>query len=574
MRLLSLCLFLLLPLHAQAQQGTESPQAAGTAPWLAFNLSGVSDWSAQVPFIDQMRSARSWTGHLPGQWGGWDHDELDRRGYLDEDGWPLRVPSELEGITTLLLTDMAPDHQGLAGRYRLTHDGQGRLEISGRVQNLTPGRGRMAGSYTFDYTPGDGAVMITIRRSNPDDPIRDISVIHERHQAAHDAGALFNPDWIARLRGARALRFIDWGRTNDSTLQHWQDRPRVSDYSWEPMGVPMEIMIRLANKLEADPWFTLPHKADDDYIRNAAELVRDQLDPARRAYVELSNEVWNWQFSQSHWAEEQARARWGQDSQWQQFYAMRAARMVMIWDEVFADQRDRLIRVLSTQAGWQGLEEQLTAPLWQAEDPANPAPPELFDAYAITGYFSGALGQDPKVHMVRDWLADSLAKTEAAADAQGLQGSEAQDYIAAHRFDHAVDLAAQELRDGSISGDNANTLQSEIDTTFPYHAAVAARWGLDLIMYEGGTHVVGIGAETGDDTLTEFFAHLNYAPQMGPLYRELLTGWYRAGGDLFNAYTDVARPARHGSWGALRHPLDHNPRWEALVTFDPEAIAP
>ena len=574
MRQLVLCLFLILPLPLWAQQGTISPRDAGTTPWLAFNLADANDWSAQIPFIDQMRVGRRWIGHLPGQWGGWDHEDLARRGYLDENGWPLRVPDVLDGISTLVLTYMEPDHKGIAGRYRLTHDGTGRLEISGRVENLIPGRGRQAGTFSFDYTPGNGAVMITIRHTNPEDPIRNISVIPERHQDAHDAGALFNPDWIARLQGARALRFMDWGRTNDSSLQHWQDRPRPDDYSWEPNGVPMEIMIRLANKLQADPWFTLPHKADDAYMRQAAELVRDRLDPDLRAYVELSNEVWNWQFAQSHWAEDQARARWGQESQWQQFYAKRAAQMVMIWDEVFADTPDRLVRVLATQAGWQGLEEQLSAPLWQAEDPANPAPPTLFDAYAITGYFSGALGQAPKADMVHDWLDASIAKAETAADAAGLHGAERDAHIAAHRFDHAVDLAAQELWDGAISGDATNSLQAEIASTFPYHARVAARWGLDLIMYEGGTHVVGIGPKVEDARLTEFFAHLNYTEQMGALYQQLLEGWYAAGGTLFNAYYDVGHPNRFGSWGALRHPLDHNPRWEALVTFVPATVTP
>ena len=575
MRLTALCLVLLLaPLRSLAQEATLSPHDAGTDPWLAFNLADANDWSQQVPFIDRMRVGRRWIGHLPGQWGGWSHDDLQARGYLDDNGWPLRVPSELEGIATLVLTYMAPEQHGLAGRYRLTHDGQGQLEISGQVRNLTPGRGRQSGSYTFDYTPGDGLVTITIRRTDPDDPIRNISVVHERHQAAHDDGALFNPDWITRLRGARALRFMDWGRTNDSTLQHWPDRPQVTDYSWEPSGVPLEVMIRLANEMGADPWFTLPHMADDDFIRRAAELVRDQLDPDLRAYVELSNEVWNWQFGQARWAEDQARARWGQEGQWQQFYAMRAAQMVMIWDEVFAGQRDRLIRVIATQAGWRGLEAQLEAPLWQAEDPANPAPPELFDAYAITGYFSGALGEDPKVDMVRDWLSISHAKAEAQADAQGLEGAERQDFISAHRFDHAADLAARELRDGALSGDKGNTLNGLIETTFPYHAEVAQRWGLDLIMYEGGTHVVGIGTQTEDENLTEFFAHLNYTEQMGALYRDLLAGWYRAGGDLFNAYYDVGRPGRSGSWGALRHLDDHNPRWEALVTFDPAMHRP
>jgi len=69
-----------------------------------------------------------------------------------------------------------------------------------------------------------------------------------------------------------------------------------------------------------------------------------------------------------------------------------------------------------------------------------------------------------------------------------------------------------------------------------------------------------------DDTrLTDFFQHFNYTPQMGALYTALLEGWAEAGGTLFNAYADIYVPTKWGSWGALRHLDDDNPRWDALV---------
>jgi hypothetical protein len=33
----------------------------------------------------------------------------------------------------------------------------------------------------------------------------------------------------------------------------------------------------------------------------------------------------------------------------------------------------------------------------------------------------------------------------------------------------------------------------------------------------------------------------------------------------FNAFVDVAAPSRWGSWGALRHLTDDNPRWQVLA---------
>ncbi|NJN99194.1 MAG: hypothetical protein HC875_36435, partial [Anaerolineales bacterium] len=67
-------------------------------------------------------------------------------------------------------------------------------------------------------------------------------------------------------------------------------------------------LIRLANDTGAEPWFTLPHQADDDYVRRFAQMVHADLRADLRAWMEYSNEVWNFSFQQAHWAEEQARA--------------------------------------------------------------------------------------------------------------------------------------------------------------------------------------------------------------------------------------------------------------------------
>ncbi len=59
------------------------------------------------------------------------------------------------------------------------------------------------------------------------------------------------------------------------------------------MGMPVEVMVKLANKLNVDPWFCLPHLCTDDYVTQFATYVRDHLNSNLVAYYELSNEVWN-----------------------------------------------------------------------------------------------------------------------------------------------------------------------------------------------------------------------------------------------------------------------------------------
>ena len=221
--------------------------------------------------------------------------------------------------------------------------------------------------------------------------------------------------------------------------------------------------------------------------------------------------------------------------------------------------------VLSTQTGWLGLEEQLLkAPMWQAEQPDRQEPAAYFDAYAVTGYFGGILGTRERAGDLRAWLAESRAQASAIAADRGLETEAATAFVERHQYDVASAQAAAELRDGLISGDMSDTLTDLLTRVLPYHADVAAQHGLDLIMYEGGTHVVGLGPLVDDAELTNFFIHFNYTPEMGALYQELLTGWTELGGQLFNVFVDVSAPGKWGSWGALRTLSDDNPRWDAV----------
>ena len=40
-------------------------------------------------------------------------------------------------------------------------------------------------------------------------------------------------------------------------------------------GVSLEYMVRLSNEVGADPWFSVPINATDDYIQNFVQYVSD-----------------------------------------------------------------------------------------------------------------------------------------------------------------------------------------------------------------------------------------------------------------------------------------------------------
>ncbi|WP_164659678.1 hypothetical protein [Tropicibacter sp. Alg240-R139] len=541
------------------------PQPEGRVP-MAIGLAGVNDWSVQQPFLDVMKTARPWIGHLPRQFGGATHEDLQAAGYLDDYGWPVEIPPELGSIGTLILTDLPPEAVSTKGRYALRYQGKGIVEVGGRAKNVRYGKNRIE----FDFEPGPGPVDIRIQRTHlGGDYIRNISVVKLDHEAAYEAGAIFNPLWLDHLQGFQVLRFMDWMETNNSSQSAWADRPRPSDYTYASHGVPLEVMVELLNRTGADGWFNMPHKADDAYMRTFAEYVRDTLWVEQRAYVEYSNEVWNWQFKQAHWADEQALEAWGKKDHWVAYYGGRAAEMAQIWTDVYGDQVDeRLVRVIATQTGWIGLEELiLEAPPWVADKPDRKRPADYFDAYAVTGYFGGVLGLEDRHDMVQGWLAESRAQARQQGSEKGLTGEALQEYVIKHRFDAASAQAWAELRDGLVSGQTEDTLAHNLTERLPYHAQVAETYGLELIMYEGGTHVVGIGPMVDDEELTAFFTHFNYSPEMGALYTELIRGWHALGGKLFNAYADVYRPNKWGSWGHLRHLSDTNPRWQAVSAF-------
>ncbi len=534
---LALALIASLPCGALAGDFT----TRGT-PSIGMGLSGVADWTTEQPFLDLMKTARPWVGHLAGQWGGRDEADLARAGVLDAAGWPRRVPRELSGISTLILTDQPEAGRWLARRYRLTYEGEGEITLDGRAANVVA----RPGEITFDYAPGPGSVILTIASTDPrgtGNHIRDIRVTAEEDRARLDAGEIFNPRFLARVGGVRATRFMDWMDTNNSAQSDWATRPKRGDYTYARAGVPIEVMVALANRIGADPWFNMPHRATDAYVRAFAEYVRANLDPRRRVYVEYSHELGNGGFDQAAYARDAARHRWGAgapDDAWMQYAGLRAAEVAGRWTEVFGARSDRLTREIATQTDWLGLERPLLeAPLHTAENSANCPPAAAFDAYGVTGYFGAALGGE-KATRVRSWLGSTSALGKALA----------------------------ELDDGRLSGDPAGSLADLTTRLWPYHAGVAKAHGLELIMYEGGTHVVGQGANADDAALTDFFIALNYSDGMGALTARLVDEWRAAGGTLFTAFVDVAGPSQWGSWGALRHLDDDTPRWRALRAFN------
>ncbi|MCV2893396.1 calcium-binding protein [Lentibacter sp. XHP0401] len=543
------------------------PEGQIANPSLALGLDGVSDWSTQHPFLNIMKTARPWVGHVGDQWGAIQMSDLMEQGLVDAHGYPRIVPAGASKLESFVLTDQPEDATDMNNRYRIRWKGEGKLTITGRGQTARTGE---RGNETWlEYSPGEGLVAIGIESTDPNGTgnyIRDIEIVREDHIPLYDAGATFNPAWIRRIENVRSLRFMDWMLTNGSPVKTWEGRPTEPHFSYAWQGVPAEVIIRLSNQIGADPWICMPHEADDTYMRQFAELTKATLDPRLKVYVEFSNELWNHIFPQTKWAVDQARKRWNvEQDAWMQFSGLRAAEVMTIWSDVFgAEANERLVRVMGVHTGWTGLEEPfLEAPLAVAEGLTPPK--ESFDAYAVSGYFGFDLGlEEEALPQVRQIVAKSVANAEEEGRKKGLQRRALEAEIEPIRFDQAYPQVAELLWNGSFK---------ELTETFwPYHAEKARSLGMSLVMYEGGTHVTPHGEALNDEELVDFFTSFNYNAEVGKLYEELLRRWRDAGGTLFNAFVDVAPATKYGSWGALRHLQDENPRWDALMAAN--AIQP
>ena len=276
----------------------ELPAGVGLKdPTLAFGLTGVSDWSTEMPFLDITRTMRPWIGHRREAWGGMTYQQLLDGGYLDEHGWPKKIPEGLGAVGTIWAwggLDVAgtPAGRSRAGVYVLTYEGEGAIEITFLGSNILSSE---PGRIVFENPIGK-QMGLNITSTDPNGTgnyIRNISIVPQKYEALAKTGELFNPDWLAVVQDARQLRFMDWMATNNSTVTEWSDRPKLGDATWMERGVPVEVMVQLANQTGTDPWFNMPAQATDDYIRQFATYVRDHLDPDLKAYVEYSNETWN-----------------------------------------------------------------------------------------------------------------------------------------------------------------------------------------------------------------------------------------------------------------------------------------
>lgn len=517
---------------------------------IGVNLDKPSYWGNEEPFLDRFKTAGAWYANDASS------NRVSGAVPLDANGNPTGVPAGAKDLATQIGLDTlsAPG----SDRYVITYSGTATIAISGGKIISS-----QAGKIVFELTDGTtNFVTMTLKGGiNASDPIHDIHVVREDQVALFNTGEIFNPDFVAKVSQWSVLRFKDWENTDKSPDVSWDKRSTLATASWAPDtsagGVPIEVQVALANKAHVDMWVSIPTKADDTYVRNMLTYIRDHLDPSLHVKVEYSNEVWNWGYPASQYAQTKGNELWGKDvngdgvidasnakenfsAAWVTYYGYRSAQVAAIANSVFG-QSSQLETVLSTQTAYTGLETYILDGVRKANVGSVSG---LFDDYAVTTYFGDSIG-----------MAASNSADHATVLAWARSG------------DAGVTAALKELETGGSLSQNDSL--AALLTTLSYQAAVAKNNGLKLVAYEGGANLTPEAFPTGEKAeVSAFIGRLLNDPRIGPLYTKMAQIFQSVGGTVLAAFKDVGANGAYGYAGLLDDIYQKSsPRYDALLAF-------
>lgn len=609
----------------KASQGGPLPSVQVTQntpakPPIGINLSSFSYWSPAVPFKDLMMQSG-----LVGVYKRGTNEPCPEQPTLDEEGYPKILPKgcifRVWSVFHILGDDFWPTGTSpyRPGRYVLLYEGNGKLTVGWDARNaLQKNQGRIE----FDVpSPKDG-IQIEVVQSDPTNPVRALHLVHINDETTFRQQP-FNEAWLDLLKPFKVIRFVDWGQINhkiqaysgtavahtewsitlpssapsDSrAFQHMLALVNVDDQwprifvdhydgstrtlflktpiarskkgkqpsvtlfdfanrTWEARtqpttlgqgsdrGVAFETMLQLANTLNASPWINIPTAADDGFVQQLASLIKTRLKPELKCYIEYSNETWNTAFPGYDYAEAKARELelTGTSPEADAWHAYRAVEIFKIFNRVFGEpdlrearKQSRLVRVLTSQTAW--LDRARRVMDWRMPGGAWPTrgiPAYRFaDAWAITTYFY-------------------------------LKGNKT---LEQSNLDELIDMQIEDIRSQFGTATKPGLIRQIL--------AEAQARGLQLIAYEGGTHLV---APHNRPDLVAKAALSNQSPRMREPYTELLKKWtelYRDYGaqsiGILNFYNDVGRYGQYGYWGLLQSTYQNRattPKYQAIQSY-------
>lgn len=323
-------------------------------------------------------------------------------------------------------------------------------------------------------------------------------------------------------------------------------------------GAPLEVIVELMNQLKADPWFTIPHSANDDYVKRFADYVHRELHSDAKVYLEYSNETWNGIF----WAAEYARIRGlalnldprnNAFSAAYYFHTHRAIEIFKLWEKEFGSS-ERFVRLLGSKtndtqtynsAGKAQYISFMTRNMLERLKERN----ELgyIDGVAIGPYFSGC---QTRAHIQ---CADTTKVPKLLSKVSNV--------------DDVFDI---------IDNTNDPYALPELMLWIDGQSKLVKSYGKQLYAYEGGQHITVEHTVVTDpverDRLQGIFHAAQRDPRMKQRYITLLQAWDDAtgGSNPFVLYTIAQGFHDYGTFGLLEHlnqARSDAPKWDGYMTY-------
>ncbi|MCA8960129.1 MAG: hypothetical protein KDC38_06430 [Planctomycetes bacterium] len=481
--------------------------SAVTAGEIGTNLSRLTEVNPNWMFVDLFKSAGEWIPQLADSPSPWDTGQPLN---FTPDGWPILAPGQAAGVVIANVEGHYP-----AGQYLCLYDGTGEIEfgVDASIVSSQPGQ------IIVQVFP-NVLTHLKIVQSDPADPVRNVRFIMPGFWDNYDT-QVFHPLYLQRLTPYSTIRFMDMQRTNSSLLQSWSDRPLPTDPKQTTgKGVAYEYMIELCNRTHCNPWICIPHLATDDYVTQLATLISNDLDPTLKVYIEYSNEVWNLSYPQAIYCQGQGVSQALSTDPYQAqlfYYSKRAVQIFDIFETVFGG-TSRLQRVLAGQLvnPWVGEQAVIFENAFESAD-----------VLAMNVYLGYPLGTS-LTPVIESWTSADVHQAMIA---------------------EIPDIMSQ--------------VQGNMTT--------ATTYGLELVAYEGGQHLVGVGIFEQDPSLAAIFHAANRDPGMYDVYTQFLQAWEAQGGGALLHYYQAGVPNQFGSWGAIEYQdqdLAEAHKYRALVDFN------
>ncbi len=496
---------------------------------IGMNLAGFNDWSPAWALTDRMKYAREWITYPVGTTE-WDEERLIDIP-ADENGYPIEVPFIVDGESYLVKTLIFRSGHYPAGEYTLLFDGTGEVSINFDASGIFTDS-ENPNHFTVVTPTFNSGILVSILKSSKEDPIKNIRVIMPGYENTYEQN-VFHPEYLERVKIFDVIRFGWWGKVWGNETVEWSEVP-TKDYYLQngDAGVSPEYMIELCNEIEADPWIGIPHLANNEYVTELATLIRDKMEPGRKIYIEYSNEVWNpMKIDHNYVIDRGMEANLSLiDDRFQAgllWYARRSGEVFKIFEDVFGG-ADRIVKVVGSQAAniWTGqtVLEGLNDPI------INPTGVKA-DVLAIAPYFGGTIGDD----IFDNGEVDSITVEDILDRLEATLYSETEAWTKAN---------------------------SDMITEFEF--------GVELIAYEGGPHLVANYPNYNNETLVNKLIAANRHPRMKDIQIKMFDIWFANGGQLFTGFDFCEAPGVFGSFAVLEYldqPIDEAPKYSAYVDY-------